>query len=496
MAGKVKDALPWEMMGAETIFESMQESVVFLDLEGRIRQVNKEFEKGLGWERHEVIYKTILELGITTKEEYHKIENEIVPRLMRDGSVRYFETIAIRKDGGMFPVLMSWSLIKDEEGVPTGIINVATDITERKRIEENLRESEERYKAIFDTAANLILLSDRDGRIMECNNRSRDVLGYEPDELIGTRKVELVHPDHMEKAKVNHLETLRKGFTYNRELRMIRKDGSLIEANVNSSGLREENGEYTRLISIMEDITERKRAEKEMRRQLMKFDLKEGNVYLVEERAPAMSLECMKDLLHAGYRCLAIERTPEREFRKILPGDYDFLWLAEKRAEGTSTPKFGEMEHLVEKLPPKVAIHLERLDYLTAKNGFKEMLTFVNHLVEYAYLNDHIVIISMDPGMMDAHDFSLIRKETEEVKLRHIAKIPPVLYDILKYVYGNNKEGGKPSYSDLGQQLSISRPTVRGRIMRLIDLGLVIERIKGRSKFVELTPKGINLFTT
>ena len=496
MAGKVKDKLSLEKMGAEAIFENMQESVVFLDLEGRIRQVNKEFEKGLGWGRHEVIYKTILELGITTKEEYNKIENEIVPRLIRDGSVRYFETIAIRKDGGMFPVLMSWSLIKDEEGVPSGIINVATDITELKRIERKLRESEERYKAIFETAANLILLSDRNGDIMECNNRSKDVLGYEPDELIGIPEMELVFPDHRGKAKVKHLETLRKGFTYNRELRMIRKDGSLIEANVNSSGLREENGEYTRLISIIEDVTERKRAEKEMKRRLMKFDLKEGYVYLVKECAPAMSLECMRDLLHAGYRGLAIGRTPEREFRKNLPGDYDFLWLADKRAEGTITPKFGEMKHLVEELPPKVAIHLERLDYLTAKNGFKETLTFVNHLVEYAYLNDHIVIISMDPGMMDAQDFSLISKETEEVKLRHIARIPPVLYDILKYVYSNNKEGAEPTYSDIGQQLSISRPTVRARITRLMYLGLVTERVKGRSKFVELTPKGINLFTT
>jgi len=150
----------------------------------------------------------------------------------------------------------------------------------------------------------------------------------------------------------------------------------------------------------------------------------------------------------------------------------------------------------VEKLPGKMAIHLERLDYLTVKNGFGETLAFVNHLVDYAYLNDHIVIISMDPGMMDAQDISLIGKETEEVKLRHIAKIPPVLYDILKYVYSNNKEGDEPTYSDIGQQLSISRPTVRARITRLMYLGLATERVKGRSKFVELTQKGINLFTT
>ena len=125
---------------AAEVIEGMRESVAIFDLDGRVCRVNSEFERGSGWKREEAIGKTTAELGIISKEEFQKIEREAIPKLMKKGFARNVEVTVIHRDGTRFPALLSWTLMKDAEGKPTGIIAVARDITERKRAEEALRQ--------------------------------------------------------------------------------------------------------------------------------------------------------------------------------------------------------------------------------------------------------------------------------------------------------------------------------------------------------------------
>jgi len=125
---------------AAEVIEGMRESVAILDLDGRVCRVNSEFERGSGWKREEAVGKTTAELGIISKEEFQKIEREAIPKLMKKGFARNVEVTVIHRDGTRFPALLSWTLMKDAEGKPTGVIAVARDITERKRAEEALRQ--------------------------------------------------------------------------------------------------------------------------------------------------------------------------------------------------------------------------------------------------------------------------------------------------------------------------------------------------------------------
>lgn len=122
-------------------------------------------------------------------------------------------------------------------------------------------ESEEKYKAIFETAANLITSVDRQGNIVDCNNRIEEVLGYTRDEIIGQNMSMIIHPVYRQKATESLSEVLHKGVSYNKEYIFVRKDGIQRHMSINSSGLKDSLGAYVKTICILEDITERKQVE-------------------------------------------------------------------------------------------------------------------------------------------------------------------------------------------------------------------------------------------
>lgn len=131
----------------------------------------------------------------------------------------------------------------------------------RRGDEETIRQSEERYRTIFDTAANLITSVDTEGIIVDCNARISTFLGYTREEIIGQPMSRIIHADDVARAKNAVAEILTKGFTYDREYKMVRHDGSLVDVSINSSALRDKQGEWTKTVCIISDITSARRME-------------------------------------------------------------------------------------------------------------------------------------------------------------------------------------------------------------------------------------------
>lgn len=244
----------------------------------------------------------------------------------------------------------------------------------------------------------------------------------------------------------------------------------------------------------IEDITERKRVEEEMKERLMKFKLENGNIYLIKEPTLALSLEVFKDLLKIGYHGFAISRMPKEEFNKLLNENYEFFWLAEKNEKNILSPELKKIEAQIEKIPNKSAILIDRLDYIIFKNGFKETVSFIQHLREYAYLSALIIILSIDPSTLKEGELILLEKETKEVESRFIIDIPETMFEILRYIYQQNNFGVKPSYTEIQSKMKISKPTARKRIRGLLCFGYISEFVMGNKKNLELTRKGWNLF--
>jgi len=142
---------------------------------------------------------------------------------------------------------------------------VAQGLTaERDAAYAKVLHSEDKYRSIFETAANLITSVDREGTIVECNGRIEEVLGYRKDEIVGQSMTRIIHPDYHAKAGRSLATILEKGVLRGTEYRFVRKSGEVIDVRVNAAGLADGRGGYSRTICILEDITEPNRLRKQL----------------------------------------------------------------------------------------------------------------------------------------------------------------------------------------------------------------------------------------
>jgi PAS domain S-box-containing protein len=181
------------------------------------------------------------------------------------------ELVGRRKDGSEFPLELSlaeWATAADR--FYTGIIR---DITERKRVEEALRQSEEQFRAIFEVASVGVAQSDiRTGRFLRVNQKLCAITGYAAADLLQRRFSEITHPDDRQSDWEAFQRVVRgEQPDYHMEKRYVRKDGSLVWVNVNMTIIRDAAGQPTRTVTMIEDITQRKLAEAAMRESEMKF---------------------------------------------------------------------------------------------------------------------------------------------------------------------------------------------------------------------------------
>ncbi|APH39471.1 PAS domain S-box protein [Methanohalophilus halophilus] len=123
---------------------------------------------------------------------------------------------------------------------------------------ELLEKSEQRYRSIFETAANLITSVDSNGIIVDCNNQVKQVLGYDKGEIIGHPMSKTIHPDYHDKAFASLKEILESGYSNDKEYKMVKKNGEIIDVLINSSGINKSAEGYERTNCIISDITESK----------------------------------------------------------------------------------------------------------------------------------------------------------------------------------------------------------------------------------------------
>jgi PAS domain S-box-containing protein len=142
-----------------------------------------------------------------------------------------------------------------------------TDVTERRRAEEALRESEERYRSLVDASPDAVLLTDLEGRILLSNRRAAALHGYESsDELLGKNWFDLIAVEDRERAMANAMRTVQAGGVRDMQYRMLGRDGSSFLAEHSASVIRDADGRPRALTAILRDITERKRTEEALQR--------------------------------------------------------------------------------------------------------------------------------------------------------------------------------------------------------------------------------------
>jgi diguanylate cyclase (GGDEF)-like protein/PAS domain S-box-containing protein len=165
----------------------------------------------------------------------------------------------ISKSGHVVWVRDEAGLVKDREGTPIFWLGVVHDVTERRRVEAALKESEQRFRRSFDDAAVGMALVAPDGRFLRVNRSLCEILGFSEGELLGKTFQEITHPDDLE-VDLEHLRRLmaREIRTYQTEKRYLHKDGHVVWALLSVSVVHDEEDEPLYFVSQIQDITERK----------------------------------------------------------------------------------------------------------------------------------------------------------------------------------------------------------------------------------------------
>ncbi|DAC72954.1 MAG TPA: hypothetical protein DSN98_02615 [Thermoplasmata archaeon] len=245
------------------IFENSAIAIMLTDENERIVHWNKATEQLLGMSREDLMMKPVKFLY--PQEEWKKIRSE---NIRQKGIHHHLETKMIRKDSNVLDVDISLSVLKDHIGNVIGSIGIVKDISTNKQMEKAARASGEVFKQLYEKAPVPYHTLSPDGTITNVNEKWSKTFGYSKEEVIGNPIFYYIHSDEQQVAESAFKEKInsKKPYTDGHERTYITKNGEARVFVINDFLSMNESGVVTSIQSTMEDITERKKIEEELRK--------------------------------------------------------------------------------------------------------------------------------------------------------------------------------------------------------------------------------------
>ena len=243
----------------QSIAANSADAIVTADVHGRVTYFSPGAEELLGYRAEEL-------LGTRAVDYYRGGLEEaraFMQRLRVEGRIRNYETALRTKDGGWVEVSSSISLLREVRGVVIGTLAIYKDMTEHKRAEAALRESEEKYRTLFEECKDAIVINTPEGKVVDVNQAFLNLFGYTRDEGMEINVREhYIHPADRVKFRQ---ELEHKGAAKDFEAKLRKKDGTEIDCLLTSTAWRAKDSSILGFQGILHDITERKRAQEELR---------------------------------------------------------------------------------------------------------------------------------------------------------------------------------------------------------------------------------------
>jgi two-component system, LuxR family, sensor kinase FixL len=247
------------------VFTDSVHPILIKDLSGRIVDTNPAAERQYGWTRDELIGQSIRML---VPPEQHEQREELDARCLRREEVRSVEGWRVTKSGEVLPVLLTLSLLTDDDGKPVGIATISEDITERKRMEQALRDSEERMTLAVRATRDGIWDYDFSRGTVWWNDTYNELFGERPLQTSDSWQwwIDHVHPEDRQRAADGLRAAIESDAEYwAAEYRYLRANKDYADVLDRAYIVRDQAGKATRMLGAMTDITERKRAEQALR---------------------------------------------------------------------------------------------------------------------------------------------------------------------------------------------------------------------------------------
>jgi PAS domain S-box-containing protein len=263
---RTEDALRESEARFRNLLESADVGILTFDLRGRITSVNKKIEEISGLSRDDIVGKHTTQfarMGIIGLKEIPWLLKALAGRF-RDQPTRVYEIKIKNKKGQEKLIDFRGSLIK-QKGKPFEILEIIRDITERKKVEEALSESEEKYRTQFEEALDAIFLAEAEtGVIIDCNRAASELVGRDKSELVGKHQRILHPPQEIEgefsRTFKQHIKE-KEGQVL--ETQVITKSGEIKDVAIKANVI--ELGNKKAILGVFRDITEQKKTEEALK---------------------------------------------------------------------------------------------------------------------------------------------------------------------------------------------------------------------------------------
>ncbi|MDP2845323.1 MAG: PAS domain S-box protein, partial [Candidatus Methanoperedens sp.] len=274
---KAEEALERLRRQNELILNSAGEGILGLDLQGRHTFVNPSAARMFGYEVEELIGKSSHEIWHHSRSDGSPYPKEECPiyAAYKDGAVyRVRDEVFWRKDGASFPVgYTSTPILKD--GKIVGTVVTFSDITERKQAEETLK----KLSSAIEQGADSVIITDKDDVVDYVNPAFEKLTGYTREEVIGKKPNILKSGKHDKKFYETLYETIHSGRVYRGEIINKKKNGEIYLVASTITPITDMQGNITHFVSTEKDITERKKAEEQLKASLKEKEILLGEIH-------------------------------------------------------------------------------------------------------------------------------------------------------------------------------------------------------------------------
>lgn len=287
------------------LVENANSIIAKFDQDGIVLSMNEYGLKLFGYKKEELIGKDWQDVGIPTVESTGKRLDNLVPTIYENlAEYVSFTHENIKRNGERVWVCWTNKPVYDENGNAKGILSVGTDVTDKIKAEKALKDSEEKYRTLFEDSKNPIWTTSREGIILDANQATADLLGYSKDELIGLDVHSLyVDPKY---RKIFQDEIEEKGFVKNFQSQWKTKDGRQLDLLFDFTLWKDNDEKIIGYRGIGEDVTLIIRSQKQLEENLEYF------AHLVDYIRNPLTIIC-------GFTQVEIEneKTKKRFMRQI-----------------------------------------------------------------------------------------------------------------------------------------------------------------------------------
>jgi PAS domain S-box-containing protein len=273
------------------IVEGSDDAILSKDLSGHILSWNKAAEHMYGYEAKEILGKHI---SLLSPPEEKDAYNRIIEQIKRGEKVSHFETERVRKDGSRLWVSLSISPTRDSSGAINGASIIARDITERKKSEDDLRAASLYARNLIEASLDPLVTISSDGKITDVNKTTEQVTGVSRERLVGSDFADYF--TEPEKARAGYEQVFSQGVVKDYPLTIRHASGRLTDVLYNASVYKNEAGEVQGVFAAARDITERKKAEEQLKAMAWDLQRKTELLEISNKELEAFSYSVSHDL--------------------------------------------------------------------------------------------------------------------------------------------------------------------------------------------------------